>query len=104
MTYEISRNTAVLKRRSLIVCWIGSSCRWNLRVLTLCFFSLAALAQNSSSSQSSVAPIRDPQAVAIIQNALAALGGEDTHIQVRTAVIHGNIERPEGQTSSSFLW
>ncbi len=49
-------------------------------------------------------PVRDPQAIAAVEQALAALGGKSAHLQVRTAVIQGSMQSSDSQTVSSFLW
>jgi hypothetical protein len=51
-------------------------------------------------------PRRDPQAVAVLQQAVAALGGEAAYAQVRDAVTTGMIGAAPGSTarSGNFVW
>jgi len=48
--------------------------------------------------------VRDPQAISAVEQALAALGGNASSLQVRTAVIRGNLQVEAEQTASTFLW
>src|SRR5258708_24715815 len=49
-------------------------------------------------------PVRDSQALGFVEQALAALGGKDAQLQMRTTVLHGTMQLAGSTTMSSFLW
>jgi len=49
-------------------------------------------------------PERDPRAISAVEQALAALGGKNANLQVRTIVIRGTLRIEGEQAPSSFLW
>jgi len=51
-------------------------------------------------------PKRDPQAVAVVQGAIAAMGGAGATSQVQSVVAQGSIQASQGSwlTSGSFTW
>ena len=64
-----------------------------------------AFAQNLSLNASAAgSTVRDPQAIALVEQALAALGGADAQQTVRTAVIRGTMQTADSPDASSFLW
>lgn len=76
-----------------------------MKLAFIFFMSMAAFGQNSQTgSVDPNTPVRDPQAVAIVEQALAALGGFDVHQQFRTAVIRGTARVSDSQDVATFLW
>jgi hypothetical protein len=85
------------------VSWICDSAVISL--LALILGTIAALAQAPGCNALAGGPaVRDPQAVAVMESALAALCGKDAHATLRTAVIRGNMQSAEGKAVSAFLW
>src|SRR5258707_1111645 len=74
-------------------------------VLTLGQTQPPAFAQNLSLDASTAGPpVREPQAIAVVEQAVAALGGADAQQTVRTAVIRGTMQTADSPAASSFLW
>src|SRR5260370_4790651 len=77
--------------------------KMNLALMIL--ISIAAFGQNvPSGALAGTATVREPQAIAVVEQALAALGGHEAHKQVRTTVIKGTTQEWDAQVVSSFLW
>jgi hypothetical protein len=70
------------------------------RTLILCAAVLLSISLMLGQTSS---PVRDPQAVAVVEQALVALGGKASHAQVRTAIMHGT-QQVQGSQSGSFVW
>ncbi len=66
---------------------------------------VSCLAQNPNPGMSTDGhPVREPQAMAAVEQALAGLGGKAANLQVRTAVIRGSFQLEGDSATSSFLW
>ncbi len=72
--------------------------------LILSLFLAGAVAAQTSSPTTSSQPVRDPQAIVVVEQAMAALGGHEAHRGVRSVAIKGTMQEPDSQAASSFLW
>lgn len=74
--------------------------------LVLSFVLILFSSPQLSSQQSTTLPQRDAQALAVLQNAVAAMGGSAAVSQVADTVISGNIQLSPGSAAqaSTFTW
>jgi hypothetical protein len=66
--------------------------------LVLSFLLILSSCPNLSSQQSAASPQRDPQAMAAIQNTLAAMGGASAIAQVQNVIARGSMLPAQGST------
>jgi hypothetical protein len=55
-------------------------------------------------SQEGSAPLRDPDAIAIIQSSLNAMGGTEAWVLLRAATTTGSLTAPNSASASPFTW
>src|SRR5258708_35519058 len=77
-------------------------------LILLIFFLAAVLAPSLSDAQSSSADVltgtKDPNAVVIVERALAAMGGHAVAAQFITAELKGSITPSGSSEQKTFLW
>jgi hypothetical protein len=70
----------------------------------VCFPALLLLISCVCAAQAQNQPVRDPEAISVVEQALGALGGQQSNLQLRTAVIRGTMQGEGEQTTSILLW
>lgn len=76
-----------------------------IALLALSLLPVAARAQNFKFNPSGGGPpVRDPEAIAILERVLIVLGGKDAQLQLRTASANGIVETADSQQPGSFAW
>jgi hypothetical protein len=86
-------------RRGVIAQLNGS-----LSLAALIVFVLVCGAHRSACQTSSTEPPRDPDAVAVVQAALTALGGASSWNELHGAVVTGTVAQADGSNSATFSW
>jgi hypothetical protein len=77
------------------------------RLVIALFVSIAIAVPATLQAQQPSQPVQDPQAVAVLQTAIAALGGANNIAQVQTVIAQGSMSPAPGVTnapSGNFTW
>jgi len=74
--------------------------------LILSFVLMLTSSRRLNSQQSTSSPQRDPQALAVLQQAVAAMGGPTAMAQIQSVVAQGSVVPAPGTSapSGSFIW